>query len=75
MSLKLGQKVRVKKDLKVNGVYNNHFFFEEMRKFKGEIVTIKKITIRGNLFLIEEDEMGIVWTKDMFEAEVQQVIE
>ena len=73
MKFKEGQKVRVKRDLIVDREYNGFLFFGDMEDFLGEEVTIRTNSSQGKLYLIEENNK--VWTKDMFEADVQQVIE
>ena len=69
---KVGDKVKVRNDLKVDSRYLmddsnvGDTFVSEMSEFKGETVTISEITASGK-YLVEEDETNWNWTDDMFE--------
>lgn len=63
MKYKVGDKVRVRKDLE-NGIkYGVTGVTEEMTKLKGRIVTIKEV----NEYTYRIKEMTYVWTDEMFE--------
>jgi hypothetical protein len=68
--LKVGTKVKIRKDLVPGEDYEDCQFTDEMNKFKGKIVTIKSIDIvYGDYkYYIEEDEEGWSWTFTMFES-------
>lgn len=65
MKYKVGDKVRVREDLKVEEYYGGIFFEDEMASFCGQMVTICEI-IHG-YYEIEEDCGDFVWTDEMFE--------
>lgn len=62
---KVGDKVRVRKDLKANESYGNETFMPEMKKFKGKKVTIAKV--HGNRYYIREDKNKWNYTDEMLE--------
>ena len=68
MKYKVGDKVRVRKDLKVDKVYKGYVFFvPEMKKYLGKTVTISGFA--GNYgYFIEEDDEEWNWTDEMFEG-------
>jgi len=59
-----GQKVRVKRDLKVNELYDGRYFSDGMAEYKRKEVTIKEI-IANNKYRIEEDNGIYIWTNEM----------
>lgn len=67
---KVGDKVRVRTDLKVGSYYYNEnrsyrdVFSSGMSNFKGKIVTIKNVWV-DNSYSIKE--CGFIWTDEMFE--------
>lgn len=67
MRYKVGDKVRVRKDLVVDKDYGTQFFVDGMRKFKGKIVNIKRV--EDSFYRIEEDEIvySYNWTDEMLE--------
>ena len=67
MRYKVGDKVRVRKDLVVDKYYGGYDFVRSMEKFKGEIVTIESVA--GNHYHIEEDkfEFKYSWADEMLE--------
>lgn len=68
MRYKVGDKVRVRSDLKENTRYGEQIFSPDMRPFLGKIVEISEILIE-NLYHIKETEGGRewFWTDEMFE--------
>lgn len=64
MRYKIGDKVRVRKDLKVGESYGV-YFNEDMVKFIGEEVTIDWVGSLG--YRIKEDNLSWSWTDKMFE--------
>ena len=68
MKFKVGDKVRVKKNLIVNEIYNGFLFVSRMEKQKGEIVTITKVYSDTNSYMIMEDLGRYVWTEEMLES-------
>ena len=66
MKYKIGDKVRVRKDLKFNLNYGDDVFVTGMEKFKGKIVTINHIT--NEKYCIMEDKNKYSWTDEMFEG-------
>jgi hypothetical protein len=63
MKYKVGDKVRVRSDLKVDKGYGHYFFSYEMKEFKGKKVTIEKVL--DDCYLIEES--WFKWTDEMLE--------
>lgn len=64
MKYKKGDKVRVRKDLKVGESYVV-YFNDDMAKFIGKEVTINSV---GSIsYRIKEDEWNWAWTDEMFE--------
>lgn len=75
MKYKVGDKVKVRKDLKLNREYKmfNSAVWDDvtdgMMLLKGKLVTVDGIGRRG--YLIKEDECHYNWTDEMFESEVK----
>lgn len=71
MKFKVGDKVRVRKDLKVNEFYGGIGFVRPMEEFKGKIVTIKKAYIskysKVEIYHIKEDSFNWNFTEKMLE--------
>ena len=71
MKYKVGDKVRVRKDLEVNETYGGETFVDTMEKFKGKVVEIEDIrgkgfyTIKGDLY---------TWSDEMFEDAERYII-
>lgn len=64
---KIGQKVRIKPDLKENQMYGNYHFVPKMKFLIGKIVTIYSVTKNGN-YNIYEDNKRYIWTNEMFDG-------
>lgn len=62
--LKVGDKVRIRKDLEVGKVYGNDIFVTGMRIMLGKIVTIVSINDEGTFCI---NEFGHYWTPEMVE--------
>jgi hypothetical protein len=67
MKYKVGDKVRVRKDLSIDEDYGIVYCDVEMAKMAGTVVTINKITNTG-LYQIKEDSEKYFWTEKMFEG-------
>ena len=65
MKFKVGEKVKIKKNLK-KGYDFKYFVADEMENFKGKTVTI--YSVNSEAYRIEEDNMNWEWTEDMFEG-------
>lgn len=65
MKFKVGEKVKIKKNLK-EGYSFKYYVADEMEKFKGKTVTI--YSVNSEAYRIEEDNMSWDWTEDMFEG-------
>ena len=65
MKFKVGEKVKIKKNLK-EGYDFKYYVADEMEKFKGKTVTI--YSVNSEAYRIEEDNMSWDWTEDMFEG-------
>lgn len=70
MRYNIGDKVRVRKDLKIDQHYcmengKEDKFLDEMAQFRGKIVTIGGVFF--GKYLIKEDHSNWFWTDEMFE--------
>lgn len=65
MKYKVGDKVRVRTDLVVDGCYGGVSFTEGMEKYAGQTVTIDALL--DDEYLIDEDLYFWEWTEEMFE--------
>lgn len=69
MKYKVGDKVRVRKDLVIDSIYGEDSFTEEMAMFRGKVVTISKILNNGKYYILEDgSEYDWSWTNEMFEG-------
>lgn len=68
MKHKVGDRVRVRRDLEENKTYGGWDALEDMVKMRGEIVTIKRV--RSSAYELEEK--GLMWTDEMFEGLVEE---
>lgn len=70
MKYKVGDKVRIRKDLVMGGNYGDSVAVDDMVDMGGNVVTIERV---GNLgYYIEEDPDGYCWTDEMFEGLVEE---
>lgn len=70
MKYNMGDKVRVREDLKIDKKYGNCCFVESMGKLCGKVVEIDKVFAgQGSSiwYCIKEDEYKYSWTEEMFE--------
>jgi predicted dienelactone hydrolase len=69
MNFKVGQKVRIKRDLIVGHSYGGWNICSEMEKYIGKIATITLIREcrRKNEYLIDLDDGEWTWTKEMLD--------
>lgn len=67
MKYKVGDKVRVRTDIKSGEQFGSHFFTENMQKYAGKIVTISRDTFSGGGYDIIEDNGAYVWKDEMFD--------
>lgn len=65
MKYKVGDKVRVRKDLIVNEVYGNESFVIGMKDMRGKVATITEVHESVELYRIKE--CGYSWAEEMFE--------
>ena len=65
MKYKVGDKVKVREDLKIGKSYNKKTFVDSMEKYKGQIVTIK--VVGDDNYKIEEGNQDWYWTDEMLE--------
>lgn len=66
---KVGDKVRIRQDLKIGEVYDGVPVREEMVKFAGKVMTIENVyeDCYGNIdYYLEEDRSAWYWTESMF---------
>lgn len=70
MKYKVGDKVKVRSDLKNDVSYGSQCTVEEMMDHKGSVVTISEVG--QTYYQIEGDEEGWSWTDEMFEGLVEE---
>lgn len=73
MKYKVGDKVRVRTDLKIGIRYSRRVFNEQMDHWSGRVVTIKKIAKEG-AYIIREDGGRWFWVEEMFETNATDAI-
>ena len=66
MKYKVGDKVRVRRDLRIRTHYGALIFVSGMNYYKGRIVTISKVY--STYYCIEEDIGTWMWTEEMFDG-------
>lgn len=69
MKYKVGDRVRIRKDLKDDERYGRNYADEDMEEMAGQIVTITYEN--NNHYEIKEDENEHWWTDEMFEGYVK----
>ena len=67
MKYKVGDKVRVRKDLVDNSEYGEELFTGEMMQFVGKVVTISEL-LDDDEYFIRETNSDYVWTDEMFDG-------
>lgn len=67
MKHKVGDKVKIRKDLKTNIDYGATVAVEEMCTFSGDSVTINEVDTEEEYYFIKEDDGYFCWTDEMFE--------
>ena len=65
MKYKVGDKVKVRKDLVHSNKYGTQSFY--MDDWKGKVVTISEVNFRNNCYYVEEDKEKWYWTDEMLE--------
>ena len=65
--LKVGDKVRIKRDLKVGENYAGMTFVEDMKRMRGKISTITSVYCCGSRFSIKDNPWS--WTPEMLETD------
>ena len=66
MKFKVGDKVRIRKDLEIDETYKGYAFVEKMKPWWGMLAEIKFIYVDG-VFRINLDEGRFFWTDEMLE--------
>lgn len=66
MEIYAGKKVKVKRNLKANETYGGTYFYENMKKYCGGIVTVSTYPDNDNEVEIEEDGGDNYWNVVMF---------
>jgi hypothetical protein len=67
MKYKVGEKVRIRKDLRLDEEYDGIDVNGEMVLMRDEEVTISEVLLDDNGYEIEEDDGYFLWTDSMFE--------
>ena len=66
MKYKVGDKVRVRKDLEVGEYYGNHWYFNsDMKRYKGKEMTVARVN--SEMYDMEEDNGRWGWVDTMLE--------
>ena len=73
VTFKVGDKVRIKKNLVVGNYYNGWRFDAERKEYVGKIVTVGYVSDE-NFILIGEDGENKVWTEEMIEPYLKETI-
>ena len=66
MKYKFGDKVRVRRDLRISTNYGDYMFVSGMDDYKGNVVTISEVY--QTYYCIEEDIGTWIWTDEMFDG-------
>lgn len=66
MKYKVGDKVRVRRDLRISTNYGDYTFVSGMDDYKGSVVTISDVF--SNVYYIKEDKGKWGWTDGLFEG-------
>lgn len=66
MKYKVGDKVRVRRDLRISTNYGDYMFVSGMDDYKGSVVTISDVF--SNVYYIKEDKGKWGWTDELFEG-------
>ena len=66
MNFNVGEKVRVRKDLKEEKMCGKHFVTKSMVKYKGRILTIENVSRRG-AYILKECGRMMFWNDEMLE--------
>ena len=74
MKYKVGDRVRVREDLKVGCYYGDESFRPDMKKYLGKTVTISRVSSREGSYWLKEDDGNWCWTDKMFEAKCKSYI-
>ena len=76
MKYKVGDKVMIRRDLEIGGIYGSEAFNKNMEQFKGKLVTIIDVGyIDKTSYTIKEDDMSFFWTDEMIECKVYDNID
>lgn len=67
MKYKVGDKVRVKKDLRADDVYSKWKFTFLMEQYKGKLATVIGVNISDKCYYLDIDEGMWGWTDEMLE--------
>ena len=69
MKYKIGDKVRIRRDLEVEERYGCNVFTKSMEQFKGKLVTIIDVScvIDKTFYDIKEDDRNFFWTDEMID--------
>jgi hypothetical protein len=67
MKYKVGDKVRVRRDLEIGEFYGNHWYFNsDMEKYKGKEMTVYRV--HSEMYDMEEDNQRWGWVDEMLEG-------
>lgn len=69
----VGDKVKVRKDLKICGTYGGYYVTDNMHKMTGKTVTISSVC--NDVYEICEDNGKCYWTDEMFDPAAKDLIQ
>lgn len=69
MKHKVGDVVRVRKDLKADSYFADLYVTDNMAELAGKLVTINSVSNNDNIYCIKEDNSEDYWTDGFFEDE------
>ena len=65
MKFKVGNKVRVRKDLEVDKRYGSHVFVDDMQKYRGKVMEVESIW--NDEYYLKETVQDWAFTDEMLE--------
>jgi hypothetical protein len=64
---KVGDTVKIRKDLKVGKSYDDEYFYKEMKGYLGKTAKITHLGSSSEFYLLDIDDGDYPWTSKMFE--------
>jgi hypothetical protein len=64
---KVGDTVKIRKDLKVGKSYDDEYFYKEMKGYLGKTAKITHLGSSSEFYLLDIDDGDYAWSSEMFE--------